>query len=273
MNCQVDIVVIGDSVDGRKTVAQLASNRPTIKVVFISREFKSTTTHDYINVEYIKDEVIFTDYKNRLFGCYLKNGDRIFCTHLIIATGLAYEPLKLNNKHVPCVFNTADDIPKSAKNTQAIVIGNQNSDVKFALAVAKKYKYVYLCTNELTIENVTAANVKKLAETDNIAVLPNASLLKIYATDNVLQKVELDNYSTITCSAIYAKTTTIPETTFLPNNIISKNADGYLRTTNHAQSILVPKCFAIGSCAEKSTKSMKVAMIESVLSDFNGGTL
>ena len=57
------------------------------------------------------------------------------------------------------------------------------------------------------------------------------------------------------------------------SNIIGKDSLGYLVTTNGAQSILVPKCFAIGTCAAKSTQKMKAEMINLVLKDFNGGDL
>jgi thioredoxin reductase len=271
MNCQVDVIIIGDSKEGREAVKALASERPTIKFAFISREFKSFTTHDYLNVEYIKEEVVFTDYKNRLFGCYLKNGDRIYGTHLIIATGLAYEPFVLNRKTIPCVFNTTEDLPKTTKMQPAVVVGQNNSDVKFALAVAKKYAHVYLCTEGLTIENITSANVKKLAETDNLVVLPNASIIKANISDGQLKSVELSNYSTVTCNAIFIKTKASPETSFVPNNIISKDENGYIKTTNVSQSLLVPKCFAIGNCSGKSTKKMKDSMIEIILKDFIGG--
>lgn len=270
MNSQVDIIVIGDSCDGREIVKKLASTRPSIKMAFISREFKNATTHDYLNVEYIKDEVIFTDYKNRLFGVYLKGGVRLYCTHLIIASGLVYEPLNINHKQIPNVYNNVDDIPKSAKNQPAVVIGNRNSDVKLALSVAKKYKQVYLCTKSFVIKDITPANKKKLAEVKNIAVLPNTSVVKFHAIDGALQTVELDSYSTITCSAIFVKTTAKPETAFV-SNIIGKDANGFLVTSNHAQSLLVPKCFAVGNCAGKSTQKMKAAMIETILNDFNGG--
>ena len=142
MNYLADIIVIGDSKEGHEAVKRLAASKPTIKITFISREFKSKTTHDYLNVEYLKEEVIFIDYKNRLFGCYLKNGNRVFGTHLIIATGVAYEPLLLDDGTlVPCVSNTVNDIAKTAKVQPAVVFGKQNSDVKLAIEVAKKYKY------------------------------------------------------------------------------------------------------------------------------------
>jgi thioredoxin reductase len=268
MNYQVDIIIIGDSKSGHEMLDKLASSRPTIKFAFISQAFKSTTTHDYLNVEYFKNEVIFTDYKNRLFGCYLKNGDRIYGTHLIIASGLSYSPLMLNNKPAVGVFNNTDDIPKLAKNQPAVVICNQNSEIKFALEVAKKYKQVYLCSKDFSIDNITPANAKKLEEAKNLVVLPNTSLLKAIAKEGVLQKVELNNYATLNCSAIYAKTEATPAVTFVSDKLIQKDESGYLVTTERAESILVPKCFAIGNCAKKYTKTIEQTLIETVLSDF-----
>lgn len=270
MNRQFDVIVIGDSKAGNETVKNIATADRTIKIAFISCEFKSSTTRDFISVEYIKDEVIFTDYKNRLFGCYLKSGARHYCTHLIIASGLAYEPLIINNKHVPNVYNNIYNISKSAKNQPAIVIGGKNSDVKLALAVAKKYKQVYLCTESIELTDITMTNKKKLAAAKNIAVLPNASIIKFHTIDGALQTVELDNYSTVTCSAIFVKTAAKPETSFI-SNIISKDSDNFLVTTNLAQSSFIPRCFAVGNCARSSTKKMRAMMIETILNDFNGG--
>ena len=270
MNCQVDIVIIGDSVDGREAVKKLAASNPAIKIAFISSEFKNNTTHDYINVESIKEEVIYTDYKNRLFGCYLKSGRRVYCTHLVIATGLIYEPIKLGHKIVPCVFNNSDDIPKQAKNLQAVVLGKQDSDVKFAVQIAKKYKYVYFCMESFT-PNIADKNIQKLINVENLVVLPNASVTKFTATDNQLESVELSNYSTLTCSAIYAKTPATPDTAFVSDKLIGKEENGYLKVSNISQSLFVPKCFAIGTCVRKSTQKMKTAMVESILSDFIGG--
>ena len=268
MNCQVDVIIVGDSKSGHEVLDKIAANKPTIKVAFISKEFKSYTTHDYLNVEYIKGEVVFTDYRNRLFGCYLKDGSRIYCTHLIIATGLAYSPLVLNNKPVPYVFNNADDIPKTAKNMPAVVLCNDNSAVKFALSVAKKYKQIYLCSNEIAITDITEANRKKLEQAENIAILPNTNIVKIIVKEGVLQKVELDNYATLNCSAIYAKTDSKPDVAFVSEKLIQRDADGYLIVNENVESTLVPKCFAVGNCIKKYTKTMLPLLVESVLNDF-----
>lgn len=268
MNSQVDIIVIGDTIAGNYIVKSLAEKKPTIRMAFISREFKSTTSHDFLNVEYIKEEVVFVDYWRRLFGCYLKNGDRLYCTHLIIASGLKYEPLILDNKQVPCVFNDINDLPKYTKNQPAVVIGENNTDVKLALSVAKKYKYVYLCSKYLELKGVTPSNMKKLTEAKNIVFLPNTSIAKVNVENNELKTVELDNYTTLTCSAIFIKTGFLPATAFVSDKVIQKDVDGYLITNSNSESLLIPKCFAVGNCALKNTKKMDEAMINTILKDF-----
>lgn len=267
MNQRVDVIVIGDSKAGNEAIKQLAKNL-SIKIAFISREFKNSTSYNHINVEYIKEEVIFIDYKKRLFCCYLSNGDNFFSTHLIVATGLIYEPLIINNMKIPNVFNNVEDIPKYAKELPAVVLGKSNTDVTLALKVAKKFKQVYLCSETFKLKNVTSANIKKLAETDNILVLPNTSITKALIQDNQLKSVELTNYSNITCSAIFVKTPSKPEISFIPTILIDLNKEGYIKTTSKSESTKVPKCFAIGNCAEKSTKKMFLNMLETILLDF-----
>lgn len=268
MNHQVDIVVIGDSKNGNAALKELASYKSALKIAFISRDFKSSTTRDFLNVEYIKDEVIFTDYKNRLFGCYLKNGDRVYCTHLIIATGLAYKSFMVNNKKVPNVFNKVEELPKRSKDLPAVILGHDNEAVKLALKVAKKFKHAYLCTEQFTFENVTASNLKKIDETENLVVLHNASVIKVCLKENELKAVELSNYSTLTCSAIFVKTESAPESKFVPNKLINKNSLGFFETNSNAESSIVPKCFAIGTCNAKHTNKKQQQMLETIKADF-----
>lgn len=265
MNFRVDIMIIGDSTAGHSILDKLAVSNSDIKLAFISQAFKSTTTHDYVNVKYFKKEVVYVSYRHRLFCCYLKNGDQIYSTHLVIASGLKYEPLMLNNEVIPCVFNNSDDLLKNAKNQPVLVIYNHDTDAKLAVEVAKKYKQVYLCTKEIALTDKVA---KKLAKVDNIAVIPNASVSKVILENETLQKIELDNYSTINCSAIYVKTTATPAIDFIPKKIIPRNTLGYLDVSDKCESNLVPKCFAIGSCIPKYTKTMEQQVIKGILSDF-----
>ena len=270
MNYQFDVIVVGDSKAGNAAVKSIASVNKSIKIAFISRDFKITTTRDFLSVEYIKGEVTFTDYNNRLFGCYLSDGDRYYCTHLIIASGLSYAPFIVNNKPINCVFNTMNEIPKAVKQQVAVVVGHHEAEVKLALAAAKKFKYVYLCAEAIDLD-ITASTRKKLEDIENLLVLTNTSIAKANFVEESLVSVKLDNYAEVTCNAIFAITASTPEVMFISEKLISRNSDGYLVTSNVAQSLMVPKCFAVGNCTCKSTKKMQTAMIEAILNDFIGG--
>lgn len=273
MNYQYDLIIIGDSKEGNQLVKSIATANININIAFISREFRATTTPDFLNVEYIKDEVVLTDYKNRLFGCYLNGGSRLYATHLIFAVGQKYAPFTINGKKVPNVYNTTVDIPKEAKKLPAVVLVHTEADVTMAFEVAKKYKYVYLCLDEFSGKIADAVNKKLQAkQSSNIVVLPNTHIKKVSAYDETLVNVELDNYSTVLCAAIYVKTDVSPDTSCVPVRLglIKANEAGYFETNDALESTLVPKCFAAGSCAQKCTKKMITALTEAILTDFGG---
>lgn len=269
MNNLVDVIIIGDSKAGHNVMKKLAAERPFLKMAFISREFKSFTTLEKLNIEYIRQEVAHINYKNRLFYCYFITGEYICGTHLILATGVSYEPLKAGNKILNCVANNADDIIKQAKNLPAVVIGEDAEAVKLALAVAKKYKQVYLCLKQITFNGVNTSLLRKLNQATNIAVLPNTKIVKVTAIDELLYSVELSNYSTVTSHTIFVKTKSKPETAFVPDNIIKKDDFGYCLTNTQGESTVVPKCFAIGHCAKKHGSVKERQVIECILKDFN----
>jgi thioredoxin reductase len=268
MNFQVDVIIIGDSKSGHDILDKLALHKPAIKIAFISKTFKSTTAHDYVNVKYFREEVEYVSYRHRLFCCYTKSGDNVFSTHLVIASGLDYEPLLINNEPVIGVFNNLDDIPKTAKDQPAVVICNQDSDAKFAMEVAKKYKQVYICTKATSMSDVvSSATAKKLDKIDNIVVLTNTSISKVTLDKNSRQKIEFDNYSEVNCSAIYAKTPATPAIDFIPKKLLARE-DGYPIVTESCESTLVPGCFVAGNSLKKYTKSMEQCIIGTILKDF-----
>lgn len=267
MNYQFDLIVIGDSKEGNKLVKSIATTKVSIKIAFVSKEFKDKTTYENLSVDYIKDEVVFTDYKNRLFGCYLKNGDRLYSTHLVFASGEKYAPLMINNRKVPNVFYTETDIPKTAKESQAIVINNSEAEIKLALKIVNKYKHLYICTNDMQLK--CSDKIKtKIASFSNVVILPNTSIKDFTTTKGALKTVELDNYSSITCSAIFLKTSSKGDTSYVSQKLIKSDKNGYLEVNKTSESTLVPKCFAIGNCAQKSTKKMLDDAIQEILNDF-----
>lgn len=269
MSRQIDLIVIGDTPEGRAIVKQVASENPLVKIAFVSQTFRSSLTRDFLNVEYIKDEVIFIDYKNRLFSCYLKSAEQLYSTHLVIATGVTYEPFKVKGKIVPNVYNNLNDLPKYSHSNPAVVIGNSAADLKFALAVAKKYKQVYFCHDSIAIPEVTEALQARAAKSKNIVILPNTQVTKIYRNKDTqeLTGIETSLYTRITCSAIYIKTAAVPATDFIPDKLIAKK-DGYLIVNSSAESTRVPKCFAIGNCLQKSPARLQKVIINQLLDDF-----
>ena len=274
MNYQYDLIIIGDSKEGNQLVKNIASANINIKIAFISREFKSTTTPDFLNVEYVNDEVAFTDYKNRLFACYLKSGRRLYSTHLVLAVGQKYAPLTVNGKKVPNVFNTVVDIPKKAKQLPAVVLVQTEADIALVYEIAKKYKYVYICLDTFSGKLINAINEKLFTKhITNTVVLPNTHVKKVSKYDETLIKVELDNYSTVICAAIYVKTKASPDTSCVSPRakLIEADETGYLVVNNKLESTLVPKCFAVGSCcAQKCTKKMISSLTDAILADFGG---
>lgn len=269
MNFRVDVMIVGDSKSGHDILDKIAVGSKKIKIAFISQAFKSTTTHDYLNVQYFRDRVEHVSYKHRLFCCYLKNGDNIFSTHLILAPGLVYEPFMINGKQINEVLNSSDDVTNNAKDSAALVVCNQESDVKFAIDVAKKYKQTCVCAKDINlVESLPASTAKKLAKAENIKVFPNASIKSVISNNNEIQKVELDDYSEISCSAIYAKTAATPAIDFIPRKIVAR-VENYPDVKDNCESLLVPNCFVIGSCLKKYTKPMEQRVVEAVLNYFN----
>ena len=100
----------------------------------------------------------------------------------------------------------------------------------------------------------------------------NTHIKKVLAYDETLMNVELDNYSTVLCAAIYVKTDVSPDTSCVPVRacLIKANEAGYLETNDRLESTLVPKCFAVGSCTQMCNKKMINSLIESILVDFGG---
>jgi thioredoxin reductase len=106
----------------------------------------------------------------------------------------------------------------------------------------------------------------------NIVVLPNTHIKKVSAYDETLINVELDNYSTVLCAAIYVKTDASPDTSCVHTRagLIKTNEAGYFETTDKLASTLVPKCFATGTCTQKCTNKMMNSLVETILTDFGG---
>ena len=266
MNSKFDLIVIGDSKEGRSLVKTLATASSQLKIAFISEAFQNNI-RDHLNVEYLQGKVTFIDYYRMLFGCYLDSGDRIYGTHLIFATGEVYEPFMFDNKIVPNVYNTPTQVLEKSKDAQAAVVGNDEEILKIALKVANKYKHLYICIEGIQL-NCSKALQEKLKSIPSVVILPNTRIKDFLTEDGELKALKLDNYSALTCSVIYTKTKANGNTAYIPQNLFARDSQGYLITSKNLESTLVPKCFAVGSCTQKCTKNMINLLKTEILKDF-----
>jgi thioredoxin reductase len=127
--------------------------------------------------------------------------------------------------------------------------------VKYALALAKKFKYVYLCSNTLTLE-CDKKQLKKLEDTANIVHLPNCNVIGCKnGKDGSLIEVQLDTYSSIKCTALIMALGRIPDNSGFSNRMIEVDSEGYIVTKEFNETTIVPNVYAIGTCTKHGAKS------------------
>lgn len=266
MNFETDIIIVGASSEGIKISEMLSKTCPEFKVTLITKNLNTKAKiAETINV--VLGEVTFTNYRKGLFGCYLSNNQCIFSRSIIFATGVDNAIFKCNNRVVPNAYFEAANLPKTLKEEQAIVFGDSEERVKLAIAVAKKARFVYLCT-PTNFLNLTAKTEDKLRNTENIVWLPRANCSSFATSkDGHLRKILLDTYAEITCSAVFPETQKTPATKFIAKNLFPRTPEGYLKTSS-GESSLVPFCFAIGKCVENFDKKILNQIINYLKENF-----
>lgn len=203
------------------------------------------------NIEVFTAPFELLDYRNRLFGCYLEGGIRLFSTTILVAMGTKNIPLLCKNKQVPNAYYDSKSLPKNHKESQAVILGSSQKCLRLALDLSKKFRYLYLCTETFDLQG-TDKQKARLEACKNVVVLPGAKLLSVTTKNGTLQSIELDTYSTITCSAVYADTPTIPATRGIPVKFFNLSPDKFLITTPSGESTIIPSLFATGSCCAEN---------------------
>ena len=146
MNQLYDVVVIGASEEGISFCEQLLKKTVGVKVALVSRTFNKP-----INIEgltKITGEVIFSAYNCGMIGLTLADRSQVFGVSIVIAVGT--KPVRSALKNPNIKYNLAD--LKASKSAPAVVVGNDNLAVSYALTMSKKFKYVYLCSNTVDLE-------------------------------------------------------------------------------------------------------------------------
>lgn len=249
-----DIIIVGASSEGIALAKYFIAKTNTAKIALVSSHFKNLPENTNLtNITLIEQEVLFISYFRGLHAFNLSNKTSIFSKYTVIATGS--KPIKSafkgNNIHYNIQkFKKAEKYLK-----QAVVVGQDNRAVEYAIALAKKFKYVYLCstTLQLNCDKVLANKVNLIA---NIVHLPNCKVISCkHSKDNVLTEVVLDTYSVINCAALVFSLGRTPDIPSIQKQLYELNKEGTIKVKAFNEFTNIPNMFAIGECSSHNTKN------------------
>jgi thioredoxin reductase len=254
-----DVIVIGASEEGISFCEQLLAKTVGLKVALVSRNFNRPV--EIAGLTKITGEVIFSSYNRGMIGLTLHDRTQVFGINVVIAVGT--KPIKSSLKNSTIQYNLTD--LKTSKSSPAVVVGNDNLAVNYALTMAKKFKYVYLCSNTIELD-CNNKYLKKLENVANIVHLPNCNVIGCKNDkDGNLVEIQLDTYSAIRCSALVMSLGRIPDSSGLSKRMIEVDADGYIITKEFNTTTIVPKIYAIGTCTRSSTKNRLLPIVNHLI--------
>ena len=250
-----DIVVLGASNEGIALCEFIKAKSPATRVALVSKHFNFVKpTNKLLDTELVLGESAFSSFNHGLVILTLKDRRIVVGKNLVIATGgnpILGHADKYKNKNI--CYNPRD-IKVSAKNKPAVVYGNNADAVNFALAMAKKFKYVYLCSETFELK-CEAKLFKKLNDVPNIVHLPNCHIASCKNDkDGNLVEVTLDTYDTIKCAALVLALGRTPNISGIDLRMIELDADKYVKINTQHQTTITPNIYAIGECTRHNTK-------------------
>lgn len=258
-----DVIVIGASEEGINFCSQLLDKTVGLKVALVSRSFNRPV--DIAGITKINKEVVFSSYTRGLLGLTLADRTQIFGLNIVVAVGT--KPIKSNLKNCNIRYNLNG--LKASKSTPAVVVGNDNLAATYALSLAKKFKYVYLCSNTVDLD-CEAKYLKKIENTANIVHLPNCNVISCKNDkEGNLTEVQLDTYSSIRCTALIMSLGRTPDNSGLSKRMIEVDSEGYIKTKEFNATTVVPKIYAIGTCARSTAKNRLLPVINNLIEKNN----
>lgn len=254
-----DIIIIGASEEGISFCEQIVEKTENLNIGLVSRNFNRDINLPQINL--INKEVIFSSYHRGLIGLTLADRTMLFGKNIIIATGT--KPIKASFKNCNIQYNLNKINP--AKTEPAVVFGNDNFAANYALQLAKKFKYVYLCTSEFDLK-CEAKYIKKIENTANIVHLPNCNITGCKNNkEGRLAEVTLDTYSSIRCSALVMSLGRVPDNPGLSKRMYSVDSKGYIEVKEFGETLIVPNIYAIGTCTKSNTRCRLAPIINKII--------
>lgn len=260
-----DVIIIGASKEGIAAYNRLRKNKQ-LKLVVLSPNFNNTTSgHTILKADRIYNKVVYSSFNHGLIILDLDNKTTVCGLHVIIAAGLAPAPLNLNTKSI-CY--KVSDINTKSKTSPIALVGNNDFIADAALALSKKYNYIYICNNDKTL-HCEARKALDIHNTKNIVVLPLCNIVSCKNNaEGKLYEITLDTYETIRCSYILASNgyrSTITE--WFNKSFLKLTDTGLIKVDDNYEVIGFPSLYAIGTCADHSAGNCAEIAAEHILNN------
>ena len=250
-----DVIILGASSEGLALAEYVKSKDANVKVAIVSKHFDFVKSTDrLLDTELIAGESAYSSFNHGLIALTLKDKRLVVGKNLVIATGGYPVKATADKFKSKSVCYNPREITIDPKNKPAVVYGSGDDAVRFALAMAKKFKYVYLCSDGFELA-CDAKLLKKLNDTANIVHLPNCSISSCRSDkEGKLQEVTLSTYDTIKCSALVLALGRKPHVSGVDPNMIETDADKYVKINARHQTTKAANIYAIGECTRHNTK-------------------
>lgn len=249
-----DIIVVGASLEGLALYTYLKSKSSSLKVALISKHFKNNSAKNILDSEWTATtEALHINYVRGLYSIICTGNETYYSRYVVFATGSKpiMSQFKGNN-----IYYNVHDFKRSEKFLKpAVVVGEDQKAVDYALTLAKKFKYVYLCSPSLELYG-DKKSMQKLNETVNIVHLPSCQVVSCkHNREGKLAEVTLDTYSTINCAALVFSLGRTPDVPNISRQLVSLTESGHIKVKAFNEFIPVPNLFAIGECSSHNTKN------------------
>ena len=276
MNKFFDIVIIGASKEGCLVSGQLSKLTVNKSIALISSRFPIQKPDA---AECINGTVHYISYNRGLIGLTVDKhtSPTIFCTQLIISTGLKSTPLKCatyNSYNIHGIYYHVDELEPNIELKNCIVVGKTNKAIQMVYDLKQKFDKVYFCPNCFDFDKKAQRQINELEACENVHIFYGGELTEVTVNTQFHRQVcmaILDTDTLLYCNAIFVSLDQIPETQWIPATLFPKTEDGYLQITESCQSLRVPTIYACGDIVKKYTKTKRQAMIDTIVSQKIGG--
>ena len=250
-----DVIILGASDAGIALCEMLKAKSPETKVALVSKHFNYVrSANKLLDTKLISGESVISSYNHGVIILTLKDRSLVVGKNLVIATG--GKPIKATKdafKNTNICYKPSE-ITINPKNRPAVVYGDGELAVSHALELAKKFKYVYLCSSVFKLD-CNSKLLNKLNNTANVVHLPNCHITSCKNDkEGKLAEVTLDTYETIKCSALVLALGRLPDVSGVGARMIELDQDSYVKINSLHQTTIVPTIYAVGECTKHNTK-------------------